>query len=330
MNLSTALLTLLLTLSYPVTGLMAAELILSVGAGGHRMFSADGKTWEKHASWGEPKHDQNDLNVAIFYKGAAYAGGGFFSGRMTATRDGEVWSDGVIPKSAPIFGLEILNDTLYAVDLRGKVFKTTDGEKYQLVASAQMPTNTHWIRATATGNGIIVGTGDFGPAIAFDPKTESIVVTQMAGQDEKKPGNHTVAFGNGVFVIAGEEGLLATTRDGVSFENNQTVPERGDMNAVVWTGSKFLASSKSGAFASTDGAKWEPIDAKLPSKMVLINGTLFGWSWPPSKIVASRDGQKWAPVPNEQQFFAKDMAFSQLVGKGEPPKIPPAPPAKKK
>jgi hypothetical protein len=79
---------------------------LAVGPGGQRMFSADGLHWDQHAAWGEPKHDQNDLNVAAFYKGIAFAGGGFFSGRLTATRDGLHWSEGVLPKSSPIFGLE--------------------------------------------------------------------------------------------------------------------------------------------------------------------------------------------------------------------------------
>jgi hypothetical protein len=48
------------------------ELFLAVGPGGQRLFSADGVHWEKHTAWGEPKHDQNDLNVAAFYKGIAW------------------------------------------------------------------------------------------------------------------------------------------------------------------------------------------------------------------------------------------------------------------
>ena len=77
------------------------EWFLAVGHGGHRMLSKDGKAWEKHFAWGQPKHDQNDLNVAAHFKGAFFAGGGYFSGRLTATRDGKAWSDGVIPGSSP-------------------------------------------------------------------------------------------------------------------------------------------------------------------------------------------------------------------------------------
>ena len=106
------------------------------------MLSSDGKTWTQVASWSKPGHNQDDLNVAANFKGAFYVGGGYFSGRLTATRDGKTWSDGVIPGSSPIFGLEVMDDALFAMDLRGKVFKTVDGEKWQLVATPKMPPPT--------------------------------------------------------------------------------------------------------------------------------------------------------------------------------------------
>ena len=299
---------------------------LAVGHGGHRMLSRDGMTWEKHASWGEAKHDQNDLNVAANFKGAFYAGGGFFSGRLTATRDGERWSDGVLPASSPIFGLEVLDDVLYAVDLRGAVFKTVDGEKWALVARAVMPSATHWIRATAQGNGVIVGSGDFGPVMVFDPKTAKIAVTQMAGQVDKNPGIHRVTFGNGVFVVAGQSGLLAVSKDGKVWDNNATNPDRGDIECVEFTGKEFLATTKKGAFHSQDGRTWIWTEGKFPNQVRLVNGWLYGYGWPPSKISRSRDGVKWEPVPNEKGWQGYSYVFGTLSG-GDPPAVPQ--PAKK-
>ena len=192
---------------------------LAVGHGGQRMLSSDGKTWTQVGSWSKPGHNQDDLNVAANFKGAFYVGGGYFSGRLTATRDGKTWSDGVIPGSSPIFGLEVMDDALFAMDLRGKVFKSVDGEKWTLAATPKMPTPTeamrkfaqerakdgktvsdaqaqgHWIRGTAQGNGLILGSGDYGPVVAFDPKTNETTVTKMAGQDTKNPGPKRVAFG---------------------------------------------------------------------------------------------------------------------------------------
>jgi hypothetical protein len=122
---------------------------LAVGHGGQRTLSSDGQAWTQVGSWSKPGHNQDDLNVAANFKGAFYAGGGYFSGRLTATRDGKTWNDGVIPGSSPIFGLEVMDDALFAMDLRGKVFKTLDGEKWQLAATPEMPPPTETMRTLA-------------------------------------------------------------------------------------------------------------------------------------------------------------------------------------
>jgi hypothetical protein len=292
---------------------------LAIGHGGQRMLSRDGKTWEKHVSWGEPKHDQNDLNVAVNFKGTFFAGGGFFSGRFTGTRDGERWSDGVIPGSSPIFGLQIVGDTLYAIDLRGLVFKSSDGEQWELVVKPEMPSKVHWIRTVAQGNGVIVGTGDYGPATVFDPATGKIQVTQMDGQTEKKATR--VAFGNGVFVIVGQNGLITVSKDGKTWENNKAEPERGDFQGITFTGKEFVATGKKGMQRSADGLKWEPIKEKIPTNIRLVNGWLYGFSWPPSKISRSKDGVTWDPIPNEKNWQGINYAYGPLAG-GEPPNPP--------
>lgn len=299
------------------------EWYLAVGHGGHRMLSRDGKTWEKHASWGEPKHDQNDLNVAVNFKGAFYAGGGYFSGRLTATRDGERWSDGVLPASSPIFGLEVLDNTMYAIDLRGAVFKTSDGEKWELVTRAEMPSKTHWIRGTTQGNGLIVGSGDFGPVTVFDPKTGKITVTQMAGQVDKNPGIRRVAFGNGVFVVGGQSGLLAVSKDGKEWANNAVNGERGDVVCVAFTGKEFLATFANGCLRSADGNEWTKVERSVPRQVRRVNGWLYGYN-SPMKISRSADGEKWETVPNEKAWQAKAYAFGTLAG-GEPPAVPQPP-----
>lgn len=300
------------------------EWLLAVGHGGQRMLSKDGKSWERHVFWGQPKHDQNDLNVVASFKGAFFAGGGFFSGRLTATRDGTTWSDGVIPGSAPIFGLEVLGDTLYAVDLRGKVFRTADGERWDLVARADMPSATHWIRGTAQGNGIILGSGDYGPAVAFDPRANAITVTQMAGQTDKNATWQRVAFGNGVFVVGGQAGLLAVTTDGKTWENNATDPARGDIHCVEFTGAEFLATTPKGALRSADGRKWEPTPAPPTRQVRRLGEWLYTSSYAPSRLARSRDGGKtWEALPNDGGWHFKAYARGPLAG-GPPPKVPTA------
>jgi len=297
-------------------------MFIAVGAGGQRMLSRDGLKWENHTSWGEPKHDQNDLNVVTTFRGIVIAGGGYYSGRITATRDGMTWSDGVVPKSSPIFGVETLGDTLYLVMLHGEVFATHDGENYRLVATAKMPTRTHWTRSSANGNGLIGGSGDFGPAMVFDPKTKEIIVTQMVGQTIKNAGFKRVAFGNGVFVVGGQDGLLAHSRDGKTWGNNSTVPERGDVTAVVWAGDHFLASTtKYGALVSKDGANWEKQPQAVPRVLFQTGDWVYGVS-SSTKLQRSHDGVKWERVPNERDFHVKHVAFGRMAGSGSPPQLP--------
>lgn len=294
---------------------------LAVGHGGHRMTSKDGLTWENHAEWGKPGHDQNDLNVAVNFKGTFYAGGGYSLARIAATRDGVNWSEGVLPRGSPIFGFEILDGTLYVVTLRGQVYATTDGETFEQIGAAQMPTPTHWIRSTASGNGLVVGSGDYGPALVFNPKTKAITITQMVGQTDKNATWKRVAFGNGIFVVGGQAGLLAATRDGKTWLNTTTQLDRGDVYCVEWTGREFLATTNQSALTSKDGLEWKPIADKLPRQIREVNGWLYGYSWPPSKLSRSRDGLSWEPVPNPKEWQGKSYAFGMLTG-GPPPKLP--------
>ena len=304
----------------------ADDIFLAVGHGGHRMTSRDGWTWENHVEWGKPGHDQNDLNVAENFQGAFYVGGGYSYARLTATRDGKTWSEGRIPGGSPIFGLEVVDDELFAVGLRGDIHKTRDGEHWQLVGRAEMPTKTHWIRGTAYGNGLIVGSGDFGPALVCDPGTGKIAVTQMAGQNDKNATWRRVAFGNGRFVVGGQAGLLATTRDGRIWENNVTVPERGDVYCIAWTGREFVAVTRVGAFLSTDGLTWKSTDVKWPRQVRRVGEWLYGYGWPPSNFSRSTDGSNWELVPNPRGWQGKAYALGSLAG-GPPPKLPEPPPA---
>lgn len=337
----------------------AENVWLAVGHGGQRMTSADGKTWSQVGSWSKPAHNQDDLNVAAPFKGAFYVGGGYFSGRLTATRDGKQWSDGVIPGSSPIFGLDVAGDALFAMDLRGKVFKTVDGEKWELVATPKMPPPTdvmwtlakkqavdrgrdeksvteaqaqgHWIRGTAQGNGLIVGSGDYGPVVAFNPETNETVVTKMAGQDTKNPGPKRVAFGNGVFVVVGEKGLIARTADGKTWENNRTRDDVGDVQCVEFNGREFLLvhtdakTKKATLMTSPDGLEWKTVDWPAPRQIRFINGVLYSSSYPPSKLARSLDGGRtWEPLANDEGWHFKAYAYGPLAG-GPPPQVPAAP-----
>ena len=149
----------------------------------------------------------------------------------------------------------------------------------------------------------------------------------MEGQTEKKATLKRVAFGNGVFVVGGQDGLLAVSDDGLQWKNNKTVAERGDVSSVIYTGKQFLASTKSkGLLVSDDGQQWKSAELepsqKSPSKMVKAGDWIFGWSWPPYQVKKSRDGLQWEAVSNPQKYYVKDIVLGDLAGTGEPPALP--------
>jgi hypothetical protein len=295
------------------------------------MLSHDGFNWEKHQELGPAGHDQNDMNVATCFQGIAIVGGGYYTGRIMATRDGQTWSDGELPRgtlsnrsSSPIFGLESIGDTLYLITLRGQVYATHDAKSYEEVAFAKMPTRRHWIRESVQGNGLVVASGDFGPALVFNPKTSEITVTQMAGQVEKLAGFKRVAFGNGVFVVGGQDGLIAMTRSGEEWHNNSVFPERGHVYSVVWTGDHFLASTtKHGAMVSQDGLSWKRKPQQVPRRIVRAGEWLFGWNRR-TELSRSRNGVDWEQLPNEREYTVLSVGYGKITGQGDPPKLPAA------
>jgi len=103
----------------------------------------------------------------------------------------------------------------------------------------------------------------------------------MAGQDNKNPGPKRVAFGNGVFVIVGEKGLIARTKDGKTWENNRTREDVGDVQCIEFNGKEFLlahtdAKAKtSKMMKSADGLAWESVDWPVPRQIRFINGVLY-------------------------------------------------------
>ena len=139
------------------------RLYLAVGAGGHRMFSTDGVTWENHAAWGEPKHDQTTRRRRRVLQRDGVCRRRLF--QRPADRHAR-WQDLERRRSAeklPRFRTEVLDDALYAITLPRAGLQASNGETWTVVGKAEMPSPTHWIRNTVTGNGIIVGSGDFGP-----------------------------------------------------------------------------------------------------------------------------------------------------------------------
>lgn len=313
----------------------AEQVYLAAGNGGHRMISPDAKTWDHHIAWGVPRHDTNDLTSIAFFKGAAYVGGGYFHPRITATRDGIHWKDGALAGGGgPLMGLEVVDDKLYAMTIRGQVFASEDGETFESVAKAEVD-EPGAVRETVHANGRIVGAGDFGLVVTYVPETGTITALRMAGQEEKNATFRRIAHGKETFVVGGANGLLAWSGDGVTWQNNEAVPERGDIRDVVWFGNQFLAlADKKGepsqVLTSPDGREWTASDIEMPGRSMLPVGDSLYVRSGKTSWKYSKDLRTWEDLPNPYEASIKVIESGELSGDATPPNLPedPRPPKK--
>ena len=135
-----------------------------------------------------------------------------------------------------------------------------------------------------------------------------------------------MAFGNGVFVVVGEKGLIARTKGGKTWENNRTRDDVGDVQCVEFNGKEFLLThtdaktKRSKVMKSADGLTWETIDWPVPRHVRLVNGVLYSSSYPPTKLARSLNGGRtWETLANAGGWHFKAYAYGPLAG-GPPPK----------
>lgn len=133
----------------------------------------------------------------------------------------------------------------------------------------------------------------------------------------------SVASGNGKIVIAGNNGVILTSSDGMAW-TLLNVGRNVALNHVIWTGKQFITVGDSGTIAtSADGEHWT-LRHKSPDyhlESVAWNGSTFiaagglfihsGLSQP--AMLTSLDGEQWtAGSPGHGIFFGAawgDVAF---------------------
>lgn len=128
-----------------------------------------------------------------------------------------------------------------------------------------------------------------------------------------------VAFGNGVFVVGGQAGLLAVTKDGKTWTNNTTDPNRGDVQCVEFTRIDFLATTTKGTLRSADGKTWTEAKSPPARQVRRVGEWLYTSTYAPSKLARSGEGgNTWEVLPNAGGWHFKAFARGPLAG-GPPP-----------
>jgi hypothetical protein len=219
--------------------------LVAVGGAGHIRLAHRSGHWTS-----APRVTRQDLYGVVRGPGRFVAVGA--RATVLTSPDGERWT----ARSAPA----TLN--LHAVTWTGHGY-LAGGDRGLLLASAD---GTHWqrrsfpgfhsIRAFATDGSSVVAAG--AGTVADRRSAAGRWTLQSVGLGHFQTG---VAYGDGRYVIVGHNGeVLVSTDGGASWQPSVSgVPQ--NLDAIVWTGSRFVATGDGVAIASTTGTLWRPLGA---------------------------------------------------------------------
>jgi photosystem II stability/assembly factor-like uncharacterized protein len=106
----------------------------------------------------------------------------------------------------------------------------------------------------------------------------------------------SVAYGNGLYVGAGLHGLRMRSEDG-SVWTDRVVGEEGEhINAMLWTGERFVGVGLGATYFSPDGKTWERVPNRdAPVACEYGDGLFVGANWR-GRILVSTDAIAWEEI----------------------------------
>lgn len=237
--------------------------------------------------------------AALGIDGGSYGDGKFmFCGGMTdntargavaVSEDGLAWT--VHPQDNGIFGM-------YEVAYGNGVW----------VAAPPSPTQPAY---SSDGTAFTLGTNVMGPTaatygVAFDDN-RFVLLMNGAAQTSTDGINWTAmtqgtraslkgaAFGNGQLIAVGEQGTVLSSQDEGETWLETGPGGNGQMNAVTWTGDKFVAVGSS-AWTSVDGATWNAFSLggffPVMNHLAYAGGTLVAGGTS-GNLRRSTNGESW-------------------------------------
>ena len=105
-----------------------------------------------------------------------------------------------------------------------------------------------------------------------------------------------LAYGKGVWVGVGLNGLRMASPDGLQWGAKQISEEGEHLHAVVFTGKEFVAVAPTATFISPDGQTWSRKPTKdAPVSVAYGKGTFVGAAYK-GRILTSKDAITWKQV----------------------------------
>ena len=213
--------------------------IVAVGSNGTIVTSTNGITWVSQTS-----------GTSLDFHSIAYGNGIFVAGesngRVDTSPDGIHWSDQTTSDGGNIYGLTYGNGLFVALGLGAIIQTSPDG----IAWTPHGPNGGSNLYGATWGNGLfVVGGYKIGGLIVTSPDGNTWAQTDVALVVKG------LAYGNGKYVAAGDNGAIETSPDGT----NWTVQNSGTTVSLegITYNNGFVAVGLGGTIlSSTDGVTW--------------------------------------------------------------------------
>jgi len=261
---------------------------IAAGHGGHRMSSLDGIHWTNHTFWGEPAHNQQDLKAIAAGNGICVVVGGFSKSNILTTTDGVNWHENEF-NIGVLSGVFFVDGRFLVFSESGRVAESEDGIAWKAAGDARLR--------------------EFQAAEA-----------ERLGLDEPVKSNiRRWRHAHGLFVGAGDNGIIVSTRDFETWQWAERLEPRSRL-FIESEGKGFVVRGDRTLHHSVDGLEWIDVSpgfgerTKLSSlvhdgERFLVNERGTGVAW------ESSDGRTWSEVkgatfPNTIAAVRPDLYYS--------------------
>ena len=247
---------------------------------GHLFYSDDdGASWNEAVSVPYAYASSKTLYGVAYGASIWVAGGGLSSEVLVTSSDGSSWSTDTAGFSSRINRVRFLNGLFIAVGTSGELATSANGTDWT------QRTMTGWstteIQDVAYGAGLYVAVGGLLSATSADGATWSAASTISS------EAIFGIAF-SGLFIVAGDNGLIMRSPDGSSWTVESTPWSNGYLQGIVF-GGVWLTAGDSGRIATRQG------DALQSRSMV--DGSLI------ASVSLSEPTAQIRRTPNGQHVF---------------------------
>ena len=249
---------------------------VAVGGAGKGVVSVDGRRWESLG-----RITDADL-YGIEHGPGRFVAVGSGGEILTSDDRGETWTHRRAHTPLNLHTVFWTGDEYLAGGDLGRIFSSPRGREWK-----QVPTPAfHSIRHFATDGATVIAAGA-GTIAVRAPGSKEWVLNQT-GFARFQTG---IAYGDGTWVIVGHNGeALVSTDTGATWTQVSAAGVEVNFDAVIWTGSRFLATGEGVAVASADGVTWTPVE--LPTRRSVRALVAHG-----SDVIGVGDGRAKVTLP---------------------------------